>query len=123
VQHAFCSEVFFVILGRGSCLLAYLLTDYHPTTVDKWRILSKHKWVNLSSAIAWLCVSTSGANPAPAWLPLSIAKGFEIHCGFDADQTGDTLADKMISRYPSIKRLRPIQRDWNDQLRLLPITF
>jgi hypothetical protein len=29
----------------------------------------------------------------------------------------------MISRYPSIKRLRPIQHDWNDQLRLLPITF
>ena len=71
----------------------------------------------------WLCVSTSGANPNPAWLPLFIAKGFEIHCGFDADQTGDTIADKMISRYPSIKRLRPIQHDWNDQLRLLPITF
>jgi hypothetical protein len=29
----------------------------------------------------------------------------------------------MISRYPSIKRLRPILHDWNDQLRLLPITF
>lgn len=71
----------------------------------------------------WLCVSTSGANPNPAWLPLFIAKGFEIHCGFDSDHTGDTLADKMISRYPSIKRLRPIQHDWNDQLRSLPITF
>lgn len=70
----------------------------------------------------WLCVSTSGANPNPAWLPLFIAKGFEIHCGFDADQTGETLADKMISRYPSIKRLRPILHDWNDQLRSLPIT-
>ena len=71
----------------------------------------------------WLCVSTSGVNPNPAWLPLFMAKGFEIHCGFDADQTGDTLADKMISRYPSIKRLRPVQHDWNDQLCLLPITF
>ena len=70
-----------------------------------------------------LCVSTSGANPNPAWLPLFLAKGFEIHCGFDSDETGDALAAKMISRYPSIKRLRPIQHDWNDQLRLLPITF
>ena len=71
----------------------------------------------------WLCVSTSGATPCPAWLPLFLAKGFEIHCGFDADQTGDTIADKMISRYPSIKRLRPTQHDWNDQLRSLPTAF
>jgi hypothetical protein len=71
----------------------------------------------------WLCVSTCGANPDPAWLPLFIAKGFEIHCGFDADHTGDTLADKMICRYPCIKRLRPIQHDWNDQLRSHPISF
>jgi len=71
----------------------------------------------------WLCVSTSGANPNPGWLPLFLAKGFEIHCGFDADQTGDMLATKMISRYPSIKRLRPIQHDWNDQLCSFPIAF
>jgi hypothetical protein len=71
----------------------------------------------------WLCVSTSGANPYPAWLPLFIAKGFEIHCGFDADQTGDALAEKMICRYPCIKRLSPIQHDWNDQLRSLAISF
>lgn len=71
----------------------------------------------------WLCVSTSGATPHPAWLPLFIAKGFDIHCGFDADQTGDLLADKMISRYPSIKRLRPTQHDWNDQLRSLHFPF
>lgn len=71
----------------------------------------------------WLCVSTSGATPDPAWLPLFIAKGFDIHCGFDADQTGDALAKKMIFRYPSIKRLRPNQHDWNDQLRSLPFSF
>jgi hypothetical protein len=29
----------------------------------------------------------------------------------------------MISRYPSIKRLRPTQHDWNDQLRSLPTAF
>jgi hypothetical protein len=71
----------------------------------------------------WLCVSTSGATPHPAWLPLFIAKGFDIHCGFDADQTGDSLANKMISLFPSIKRLRPIQHDWNDQLHSLPMSF
>lgn len=71
----------------------------------------------------WLCISTSGANPYPDWLPLFIAKGYEIHCGFDADHTGDAFAEKMICRYPCIKRLRPIQHDWNDQLRSHPISF
>jgi len=64
----------------------------------------------------FITISTSGANPNPAWLTTFINKGFEIYCGFDADETGDRLAEKMIRRYPSIKRLRPIKHDWNEIL-------
>jgi len=64
----------------------------------------------------FITISTSGANPNPAWLTTFINKGFEIYCGFDADEIGDRLAEKMIRRYPSIKRLRPIKHDWNEIL-------
>ncbi len=61
-----------------------------------------------------LCISTSGARPKPAWLPELIERGYEIYCGFDADSTGDKMANTMIAMYPTIKRLRPSQHDWND---------
>jgi hypothetical protein len=64
----------------------------------------------------WLAISTSGASPNPVWLPQLIAKGFNISCGYDADATGDTMAAKLLARYPAIKRLRPIKHDWNDML-------
>jgi len=66
----------------------------------------------------FITLSTSGAHPNPAWLTTFINKGFEIYCGFDADKTGDILADKMMRRYPSIKRLRPSKHDWNEILQL-----
>ena len=64
-----------------------------------------------------MVVSTSGANPNPAWLPLFVAKGFEIYCGFDNDETGERAANKMIKLYRTVKRLRPTKHDWNDVLR------
>ena len=64
-----------------------------------------------------MAASTSGANPNPAWLPLFIAKGFEIYCGFDNDETGERAANKMIHLYPMVRRLRPTKHDWNDVLR------
>ncbi len=64
-----------------------------------------------------LALSTSGANSNPAWLPILIKRGFEIFCGFDSDKIGEALADKMISLYPTVKRLRPVKHDWNDVLR------
>jgi 5S rRNA maturation endonuclease (ribonuclease M5) len=64
----------------------------------------------------FITVSTSGANPKPAWLTTFINKGFEIYCGFDSDEIGDRLAEKMMRRYPSVKRLRPIKHDWNEIL-------
>jgi hypothetical protein len=65
------------------------------------------------------CLSTSGARPAPAWLAALIAQGGPIYCGFDADSTGDTMAQRMHDLHPSILRLRPPAKDWNDLLRQL----
>ena len=65
-----------------------------------------------------LVISTSGVNPNPAWLPLLIEKGFDIYCGFDSDDTGDSFANRMINLYPTVKRLRPDKHDWNEHLRL-----
>lgn len=64
----------------------------------------------------YTALSTAGANHNPAWLKKMIDNGCEIFCGFDADTTGDLLADRMIRLYPSIKRLRPAMHDWNELL-------
>jgi hypothetical protein len=63
------------------------------------------------------CLSTSGARPDPAWLPALIAQGLPIYCGFDADPTGDAVAQRMHALHSSILRLRPPAKDWNDLLR------
>jgi len=62
-------------------------------------------------------LSTSGANPDPVWLKSLINRGYEIWCGFDGDETGDKMAEKMIKLYPTVKRLRPAKHDWNDLLK------
>ncbi len=64
----------------------------------------------------YMAISTSGATPNPQWLKGLIEKGYDIYCGFDADETGDKLAEKMISIHPTVKRLRPQRHDWNDLL-------
>jgi hypothetical protein len=68
----------------------------------------------------YCCLSTSGARPDPQWLPALIARGLLIYCGFDSDPTGDAMAQRMLQLYPSIRRLRPAAKDWNDLLRRLP---
>lgn len=65
------------------------------------------------------CLSTSGARSAPAWLPELIAQGLPLYCGFDADPTGDVMAQRMQQLHPSVRRLRPTAKDWNDLLRQL----
>ena len=67
-----------------------------------------------------MALSTAGANPSPGWLSALIEKGFEIYCGFDSDDTGESLADRMIRRYPTVKRLRPPEKDWNEVLQSKP---
>ncbi len=67
----------------------------------------------------YTAISTSGATANPAWIQKLLINGCEIYCGFDTDKTGDLMADKMIKRYPSIKRLRPHRHDWNEVLQNL----
>jgi hypothetical protein len=63
------------------------------------------------------CLSTAGARFHPRWLPTLIKPGVEIYCGFDADPVGDAMSRELIALHPSIRRLRPSQKDWNDVLR------
>jgi hypothetical protein len=65
----------------------------------------------------YYCISTAGARPAPCWLEPLVCQYPKVYCAFDADPTGDTMADAMIKVHPSVKRLRPQQHDWNDMLR------
>lgn len=62
------------------------------------------------------CISTAGARPNPTWLPAIICHGLPVHCGFDADPIGEAMAHAMIEIHPALKRLRPLQHDWNDML-------
>jgi len=63
-----------------------------------------------------ICISTSGVRANPSWLHGLIARGYRIHCGFDADEPGDAAAHCMIALYPMVQRLRPPAHDWNDAL-------
>lgn len=65
---------------------------------------------------ASICISTAGVRSDPPWLHPLIARGYDIFCGFDDDQPGNTAADTMIQLHPSIQRLRPPAHDWNDAL-------
>jgi len=64
----------------------------------------------------YYCISTAGARPSPGWLEPLIRHYPKVYCGFDADSTGDTMAEAMIKLHSSVKRLRPQQHDWNDML-------
>jgi hypothetical protein len=64
-----------------------------------------------------ICISTSGVRVDPPWLSGLIARGYELHCGFDADEPGDAAAARMIALHPAkVQRLRPPAHDWNDAL-------
>ena len=63
-----------------------------------------------------ICISTAGVRSNPRWLAALIAQGYDIYCGFDDDEPGNSTAYQMITRHPSIHRLRPPAHDWNDAL-------
>jgi hypothetical protein len=67
-----------------------------------------------------LCISTAGARPNPRWLAPLIQSGKPIYCGFDADSTGDEMARAMIETHPTVTRLRPPLKDWNEVLKAQP---
>jgi len=60
------------------------------------------------------CLSTSGARPNPAWLGPLLRLGLPVFCGFDDDPTGNAMAQRIIQLHPSIRRLRPPAKDWNE---------
>jgi hypothetical protein len=62
------------------------------------------------------CISAAGACPDRLWLAPLVDSGVRVHCGFDADDAGDSFARAMIARHPTISRLRPAMHDWNDVL-------
>jgi len=63
-----------------------------------------------------ICLSTAGARPDARWLARLLSASYDIHCGFDDDEAGNTASRQMIRRHPSIRRLRPPAHDWNDTL-------
>ncbi len=63
-----------------------------------------------------ICLSTAGVRSNARWLTPLLTAGYDIHCGFDDDDAGNTAADTMIRLHPSIRRLRPPAHDWNDAL-------
>lgn len=64
------------------------------------------------------CLSTAGARPNPAWLSELVGQARHLCCGFDRDDTGEVMAQAMMTLYPTVQRLRPSRKDWNDVLRL-----
>ena len=64
----------------------------------------------------YICISTAGARPDAPWLRPLLARGYDIHCGFDADEPGEAASRQLIIRHPPIQRLRPPRHDWNDAL-------
>jgi hypothetical protein len=67
-----------------------------------------------------LCISTAGARPDPPWVPALLECGKPVYCGFDADPAGDDMARAMIETHPTVHRLRPALKDWNEVLRARP---
>jgi len=67
-----------------------------------------------------ICISTSGVRADPPWLRELLAREYQILCGFDADDPGDTAAARMMALYPAVRRLRPPAHDWNDALASRP---
>jgi len=63
------------------------------------------------------CLSTAGARPNPAWLAELVSQARQLYCGFDRDDTGEAMAQAMMQLHPSIQRIRPSRKDWNDVLR------
>ena len=67
-----------------------------------------------------ICISTAGIRSNPPWLQPLIARGYDIHCGFDADEPGEAASCRLIARHSLIKRLLPPAHDWNDALAASP---
>ena len=65
---------------------------------------------------ACICISTAGVRPDAPWIQPLLAHNYHIYCGFDDDAPGEAASCQMITRHPSVRRLRPPAHDWNDAL-------
>ena len=63
-----------------------------------------------------ICISTAGVRSDAPWLRPLLSRGYDIYCGFDADEPGESASHQLITRHPTIHRLRPPKHDWNDAL-------
>jgi hypothetical protein len=63
-----------------------------------------------------ICISTAGVRSDAPWLRPLLSRRYDIYCGFDTDEPGESASHEMIIRHPSIQRLRPPEHDWNDVL-------
>ena len=91
-----------------------------PTTAGQASVLCESAIDALSCHALhpdYRCLSTAGARPDPAWLYPLLGQGLPVYCGFDADPAGDHMAQRLRELHPSVRRLRPPAKDWNDLLR------
>jgi hypothetical protein len=95
---------FFAIPARP--LAAIILVESAIDAISCFALYPQHR-----------CISTAGARPNPRWLAPLIGQGYLVHCGFDADPTGEAMAHAMIALHPTVQRLRPTHSDWNDVLK------
>ena len=63
------------------------------------------------------CLSSAGIPADPPWLRTLLTCNIPTYCAYDADTPGEQAAQRMIQRHPTIQRLLPTHKDWNDQLR------
>jgi hypothetical protein len=78
--------------------------------------ISCYQLHSMRSSTECICISTAGVRGDPPWLQPLIARGYDIYCGFDDDEPGEAASCQMLTRHPSIQRLRPPAHDWNDAL-------
>lgn len=105
-----CRDAGYFWIGRGSSRKIILC----ESAIDALSCFELHTGQH---GTEYICISTAGVRSDARWLYPLIAGCYEIYCGFDDDQAGNTMARKMIAHHPSIKRIRPPAHDWNDALR------
>jgi len=104
-----CKDEGYFWIGEGSSRKIVLC----ESAIDAISCFQLHAW---QPDWRCICISTAGVRPDVPWLQPLMARGYDIYCGFDQDEPGNTASSQMIKRHPSIKRLRPPAHDWNDVL-------
>jgi hypothetical protein len=63
------------------------------------------------------CLST--ARPNPTWLKPLLDQAAQVYCGFDADPTGDHMADAMIALHPGNLRGSGLHPSFDEIIRVV----